>query len=434
MGTVTRLFVASAILVVFSRPAYPAGPAFPALPAAQVPFEQAMRDLASPDAGTRLRTVQMLKDAAYPEAAVPIAKLVTDPQDEIQLEAIAAELNIFQARKVITRKKVGLIIEVRKQIVAEASFDAGPLGLGTQPVPVEVLTALRAAARDDNPRVGLEALYAFGALAVAPAGAARLELLKAAGPELAAMIGSVDVAYRYGAIRVIGRVFSIRPGDDPINPLVGDAVVVGLNDKDSKLRVAATLALGAMRYERAVPALVELFQFYGKGDMAAASLDAIARINDPSGGPLLVMQLMSKNQALKGVAIEGIARAGDRTKWADVEGALMGERGEATLLAGRFAAVRLSDGAVTPIVDALVKPKLHDQASGYLTALADGGAALFVRPLQDPNPRVRAEVVDALSLSFNPSVIPLLTPLASDADAEVAGAVERALARLRQGQ
>ena len=134
---------------------------------------------------------------------------------------------------------------------------------------------------------------------------------------------------------------------------------------------------------------------------------------------------------MKGIAIEGLARAGDRTRWASVEGALMGERSEATLLAGRFAAVRLSDGPVTPIVDALARPKLHDQASGYLTELAAGGAALFVRPLRDPSPRVRVEVVDALSLSFDPSVIPLLTPLASDPDAEVAGAVERALARLR---
>jgi HEAT repeat protein len=241
----------------------------------------------------------------------------------------------------------------------------------------------------------------------------------------------MDVAYRYAAIRVIGRVFAIRPGDDPIEPIVGDAVVVGLNDKDNNVQVAAMSALGAMRYERALQALLEQFQHYGKGDMAAASLDAIARINHPSGVPLLVEQLASKNQALKAIAIEGVARSGDRTKWANVDGALMGERNDALVLAGRFAAVRLSDGALAPIVDALAKPKLHDQASGYLTTLADGGATLFVRALQDPNPRVREEVVNALSLSFDPSVIPLLTPLSADPDAEVATAVDRALARLR---
>src|SRR5689334_24029588 len=76
----------------------------PALAVAQVPFEQAARDLSSPDAGTRLRTVQMLRDAAYPEAAVPLARAVADTQDEVQLAAIAAELNIFLADRVVAKK------------------------------------------------------------------------------------------------------------------------------------------------------------------------------------------------------------------------------------------------------------------------------------------------------------------------------------------
>ena len=88
----------------------------------------------------------------------------------MQLEAIAAELNIFLAEKSSRSKRVGLVVEVRKTIAAEAAFSAGPLALGARPVPLEVLTALRAAARDDNPRVALEALYAFGALAVEAAG------------------------------------------------------------------------------------------------------------------------------------------------------------------------------------------------------------------------------------------------------------------------
>src|SRR5260221_1824959 len=95
--TLPPLLAPLAVIGVFSLPAFPASPALPAHPAPaspQLSFEQAMRDLVSPDAGMRLRTVQMLKDAAYPEAAVPLAKLVTDAEDEIQLEAIAAELNI----------------------------------------------------------------------------------------------------------------------------------------------------------------------------------------------------------------------------------------------------------------------------------------------------------------------------------------------------
>ena len=80
-------------------PALPADPAFPAHPAPpapptlapQIPFEQAIRDLASTDADVRLRAAQMLKEAAYPDAAVPLARAVTDAVDEVQLQAIAAE-------------------------------------------------------------------------------------------------------------------------------------------------------------------------------------------------------------------------------------------------------------------------------------------------------------------------------------------------------
>ena len=93
---------------------------------AQVSFERVAADLASRDPGTRLKAVQLLKEAAYPEAAMPLVPLITDPQDEIQLEAIAAELNIFLAEPVVTRKRVGLVVEKRSAIVAEAALSAGP--------------------------------------------------------------------------------------------------------------------------------------------------------------------------------------------------------------------------------------------------------------------------------------------------------------------
>ena len=111
-------------------------------PAAQVPFEQVAADLSSADAAVRLRAARQLKEAAYPEAAVPLARLVTDPVDEVQLEAIAAELNIFLAEKIVPRRRVGLVIEVRNNIAADRAFSQGPLALGPRPVPDEVLTAL----------------------------------------------------------------------------------------------------------------------------------------------------------------------------------------------------------------------------------------------------------------------------------------------------
>ena len=131
---------------------------FHATLSAQVSFESTVAELSSPDPGKRLKAVQMLKAAAYPEAALPLAPLVLDAFDDVQLEAIGAELNIFLADKIIPKKRVGLVVEVRNHIEAEPTFSAGPSALGAARVPSVVLTSLATASRDPNARVAVEAM------------------------------------------------------------------------------------------------------------------------------------------------------------------------------------------------------------------------------------------------------------------------------------
>lgn len=404
-----------------------AGPAF----AAQITFEQATRDLTSADTETRLLAARMLKDAAYPEAASPLAKLVTDPQDEVQLEAIAAELNIHLVEKIVSRKRIGLVIEKRSRIAADRVFSAGPAALETRPVPLDVLAALRAAARDDNPRVALEALYAFGALAAETGGGERRELVRASGPDLAAMLGAPDPAKRFAALRVMGRVLARRYGDDPIDESVGDAVIVALNDGDRAVRSVAIHALGAMRYIRGVQAVSDLFQYFGKGEPAEAALDAVARIAHPSSAVLLTSQLTSKSAAIRGIATEGLARMGDPAVLASIDEALRAERNEGVLLAGRFAAAMLSNAPIDSITGALGRPGLRDQARGYLVELAPRRAPAFAGPFQDPDPGVRADLVEVVGLARDPAALPVIEPMVKDADVQVARAAERAVARLK---
>jgi len=403
-----------------------------ALVHAQIPFERAVQDLGSPDVSTRLRTVQLLKDAAYAEAAVPLAPLITDSNDDVQLAAIAAELNIFMAEPIATRRKVGLVVEVRTPIAAEAAFSAGPLILGPRQVPPEVFDGLRAACRDDNARVRLEAIYAFGALASEPVGARRRELLRAAGPDVGAMIGAVDPAHRYAALRVLGRVFDVRPGDEPVEPLVGDAVVGALNDKEDAMRAVAMDALGAMRYERAVPGLTELYSYYKRGDMAERTFASLARIAHPTSADLFTNALADRDPVIRRLAVEGIARIGDKARLGAVQGAMATERIDAVLLAERFAEARLADGPIDPLVEALTRAKSREQARGYLSELAAAGrAAVIASRLQDPEPQLRLDLVDSLALSYQPSAASLVKALQNDPDARVAKAVQRALARLQ---
>lgn len=430
VGQVGQVCLAIALFL----PALPDAPDLPDLrghAAAQVPFERAAKDLTSADAETRLRAVQMLKEAAYPESAIPLARLVTDPEDTIQLEAIAAELNIFLVEKIVTRRRVALVVEVRNGVRAESAFSSGPLALGGQPIPLEVLSALRAAARDDHPRVAIEALYAFGVLAVEPSGTARRDVLQASGPVLAAFVGSPDPGIRFAAIRVLGRVFAKRAGDEPIEQAVGDAVITALNDGEHTMKSAAMQALGAMRYDRAVQALTDLFQYHGKGDAAEAALDALARIAHRSSAPLFTAQLASRDAGLRAMAIEGLARLGDRARLADVQAAVSDERSDVVRIAGLFAGAMLANQPVDAIASALATPRLRDQAWGYLLELAPGRTSSFARSLQDPDARIRADVVGVLTLSGDPAARSLVEPLASDRDPKVAQAAQRAIARLR---
>jgi HEAT repeat protein len=406
---------------------------FPADPApTQIPFEQASADLASPDAGTRLRAVQILKQAAYPEAAVPLAAVVTDSQDTIQFEAIAAELNIFLAEPIVPKKRVALVVEVRSAVQAEPAFAAGPSALGSRPVPPAVLTALRTAARDENPRVAIEALYAFGALAVQPGGDARRDLLRAAGPDIAAFIGSSQPAMRYAAVRVLGRVFGKRAQDEPIEPGVGDAAITALNDADRAVRTAAMQALGALRYDRGVQALTDLFVYYGNGEAADAALDALAHIAHKTSVPLFVAQLAGKSAVRRTIALEGLARAGDTSQLPAIQTAVDKERDPGVTLAGTFALVRLGNTPTDQVADSLSRPRLRDQAKRYLIEIAPGHVSAFSRQLLDSDPQIRTDVVDALGLADDPAALAVLEPVLNDRDPQVARAAERAVARLKR--
>ena len=311
---VSRCGRCSAVL----RPACPILPLLPSRPSAQVPFEQAVADLASPDAGTRLRAVQLLKQAAYPEAAVPLAALVTDPQDEIQLEAIAAELNIFLAEPVVPQKRVG----ARGRSAQRGAGRAGVLGRAQRARRAAGAgrSADRAAhrgARREPARRDRGAVRVRRRSRSSPAARARRDLLRAAGPDIAAFIGSSDPAMRYAAVRVLGRVFATaRAGraDRVDGRRRGDHRAQrqrsrGQGGGDARAR------RDALRARRAgADRSVQLST--ARATPAEAALDALAHIAHPASVPLFTAQLAEQDAALRGIAIEGLARAGDASQLA----------------------------------------------------------------------------------------------------------------------
>jgi HEAT repeat protein len=165
--------------------------------------------------------------------------------------------------------------------------------------------------------------------------------------------------------------------------------------------------------------------------VAEAAFDAIARIAHPSSAPIFAEQLAGKNTALRGIAIEGLARVGDASRIADIQAAAGADRTDGVALAGAFANALLANGSIDRIVEALIRTRLRDQARQYLIELAPGRTEWFRRHLVDPDARIRLEIVNVLDAAGDPAALPLVEPLATDKDPQVARAADRAAARLR---
>ena len=147
-------------------------------------------------------------------------------------------------------------------------------------------------------------------------------------------------------------------------------------------------ALGAMHYERAIQGLNELFQYHQRGPLAAAAFDALAHIGHPSSLPQFVAQLNGRNATFKLMAIEGLARIGDRSRAESVINCgqqRTQRRGSSWLVTSRTC--MLADGNVDAIVEALGRSKLREQALVYIQEIAAGQPPVFARHLQDPDAR-----------------------------------------------
>ncbi len=395
-----------------------------------VPFEQTLQDLGSGDARVRLRAAERLKQTPYDEAAVPLSRAILDPDDAVQMEAIRAELNIFLAEPIVPRRRVGLIVEVRNQISAQAIFQQGSRALDPRPVPPEVLTALRTAGHDEHPQVAVEALYAFGVLADNAYGRHRLALLASSPVDLAAPLGAAEVTVRTAALRAIARVYAWRPGDPGIPQALGDPIVTLLNDRSLDVQTAAHDALAAMRYARAVQALTEIYQHYERGTPARMAIATLARIAHPSSEPLFVAALSSRDASIRAAAIEGLARLGAVGQAQAIGRTLETERNEEVLLAGHFANVLLSEGSIDALVEGLTHPQSRVRSLQYLAEAIPGRASILAPHMPDPQPAVRIDLLEAVGLSGDPSAASLAERLKNDPDPAVVRAAQRALARL----
>lgn len=383
--------------------------------AQQLRFDDVVRNLRNPDPKARLDAVRLLRDAKYPEAIGPIAPLVTDPLDQIQMEAISAELSFFIGQDLKPRRMVGFVLERRNPAIARAAFDLGPGAVWPRPVPPELVSSLIQAIDDDNARVRLEATYAVGVIARPP-------LTPGQAQRLVKALDHYDPAVRAAAARVIGRLKVTG---------AADVLMKAINDSSPDVRYASMRALGALHETRATAALTEQLAFYRKGEGAWAALDALAHLAQPASAALFKERLKDKDPNMRRAAAEGLGRLGDRSAIPDLQYGVTADDSEPVRVAMAFALQTLGQHFVTRMVDAMTSARMVPQVQAYLLELGPPIAPELYPRLQESDPGLREAVAETLGMIGDAGALPALETAAKDPDAGAANAAKRAIERIK---
>ena len=282
-----------------------------------LPTDALVQDLQNPSTKTRIKALRQLGDAVRADAAVPMAALLLDGNDNVQFEAISALLKLYTVRDDLTRRKWGVGSVAAKNeapTFPEVAFEAGPLATIPAAVPAEVVTNLSSVMRqDESGRIRLGAAYALGVLGARRRwGRWRTRRSRWSPTTRCSRCSHKDAATRQVVARVAGRVFAPAPGATA-SVAIGDALVASMNDPDPLVRRWSMDSLGWLRYDRAVQALTDHSSYYGKGEEGVAALHALARIANPASAPVLRALLANGYMPFRVIAIEGLGRIGDKT-------------------------------------------------------------------------------------------------------------------------
>lgn len=381
--------------------------------AQQAQFIDVVRMLRHPDPEERLRSVEMLREAGHVEAIEPIAPLVADPVDDVQLAAIEAELSLLMTDDG-TRTRLGFLTS-RPKSLGLAAFEAGPGALKPVPVPPALVDHLLTALNDENDRVRFEAIHALGALAQPPLTLPQIR-------KLVAGLDHYDATMRAATARVIARL-EVREAED--------ALIVATSDSNQAVRQFAMYALGELKSEKAIPALTQQVEHYRSNTQATFALLALAKIASPSSADLFRQYLAAKDPGHRAASAEGLGRVGAEDFVPQLEQRLQSERGPAVQLAYFFALQKLGRDYLQHIAAALADDDTAAQATEYLIELGPAVAKGLTPYLASPEDNVRGRVAQILGVIGGPEVVPALESARMDRNAAVARAVAAAIERIK---
>jgi HEAT repeat protein len=387
-----------------------------AVSAQQIAFEDVVRNLRHPDPELRISAVRLLRESRYPEAIAPMAALVNDPINDIQLEVISTQLGFFLVEDIPMKRKVAFIVEVRSGGSASRAFDMGPLAVWPKAAPPELVKSLLNAVDDENATVRLEAIYAVGVVG-------GQGISEDAEQQLIRALDHYDPAVRAGAARVIGRL-RVRSA--------GAALLKAMNDSNANVRYASMRALGEIGDGDALQALTDQFTFYGKGEGAWSALDALARIAHPASVELFKAQITSKDPYLRRAAAEGLGRTGYASASETLQNIATTDHSKMVRAAAAFALRKLGQRTyLDRLIDFTDDDQTIDQVRSYLLDVGPLAISDLTPRLKEPSTNTRRTIVEVLGAVGDTSTVASLSPLLTDREKEVVHAATVAIERIK---
>jgi len=401
-------------------------------------FTDVVALLSSGDPGTRMNALRQLRDAGYLQAAPAIAPLLGDADPQVQALAVQGVVSLFLVDESYTRAFGTSVITEKGATLPLYAFVQRAGATIANPAPPAIIRGLITAARSPTMRIRFDAAYALGVLGPPLITLGQFPDGKAAAEALLAILRETDATMRLAATHVLGRLMGAALQNEDRNTELssqrteaGDRIVAGMNDPDVMIRLSSMGALGEMRYDRAVQSLTDTYGYYKKGPEAIAALDAVAKIGHPGSLPVFVAQLGHREAHVRRLAVEGIARTGDKDGLAEMEARTSRDQSAFVTYARAFARAKALDySQLTKLVEGFKYSLLESDVFDYLVELGAPLAPELWAFSTHKDTKIRAGVAEVLGIIGSQASLPAVEALMGDKNSLVAAAAARSQKRL----
>ena len=405
---------------------------------------------AQEDSKVRAKAVKDLAKQG-PEAIAKIQPYLSDPEQDVRLEAVKAIVGIGGPRSLEP------LVAATRDNDAEIQIRATD-GLVNFYLPGYLKTGISGSLKKVGSAVKGEFSQATNDAIVEPYVEARPEIIQALG-QLAKGGSSMDsranAARALGILRGRGAeadlVEALKSNNDVVmyeslialqkirDPEIAPQITFVLRDPVEKVQIAALETTGILQNKAAAPTVRQAFDRAQSQKVRRAALAALAMLPDEQNRDLYAKYLTDKDEELRAAAAEGYARLKNPADLKQVEDLFGTEKKMKPRLSLAFAAVALGNNGLSEfsplqyLVNTLNSKSYRGISEAFLVELTrDLGVRRTLYPvLKTGTKEEKIYLAEVLARTGDQETTKYLEALASDTDSEVAGVGTRALRNLK---